>query len=122
MQATSEVERAVSAIQQGTRENIVGMQDAVKTVGSSTKLAEQAGEALGAIVRIVEDTSDQVRTIATAAEEQSAASEQISQNTEEVNRIAGETAESMSQSALAMTELARLSGELSQVIEGLKRV
>ncbi|KAF1075867.1 methyl-accepting chemotaxis protein [Halodesulfovibrio sp. MK-HDV] len=122
MQATSEVERAVSAIQQGTRENIVGMQGAVKTVGSSTELAEQAGEALGAIVRIVEDTSDQVRTIATAAEEQSAASEQISQNTEEVNRIAGETAESMSQSALAMTELARLSGELSQVIEGLKRV
>ncbi|SIO31261.1 methyl-accepting chemotaxis protein [Halodesulfovibrio marinisediminis] len=122
MQATSEVERAVSAIQQGTRENIVGMQDAVKTVGASTELAEQAGEALGTIVRIVEVTSDQVRTIATAAEEQSAASEQISQNTEEVNRIAGETAESMSQSALAMSELARLSGELTQVIDGLKRI
>ena len=122
MQATSEVERAVSAIQQGTRDNIVGMQETVKTVGSSTQLAEQAGEALGAIVRIVEDTSDQVRTIATAAEEQSAASEQISHNTEEVNRIAGETAESMSQSALAMSELARLSGELSQVIDGLKRI
>ncbi len=122
MQATSEVERAVSAIQQGTRENIVGMQETVKTVGASTELAEKAGEALDTIVRIVEETSDQVRTIATAAEEQSAASEQISQNTEEVNRIAGETAESMSQSALAMSELARLSGELSQVIEGLKNI
>ena len=120
MQATSEVERAVSAIQQGTRENIQGMQETVKTVGASTELAEQAGEALGTIVRIVEETADQVRTIATAAEEQSAASEEISRNTEEVNRIAGETAQTMSQSSLAMTELARLSGELANVIEDLK--
>ena len=120
MQATSEVERAVSAIQQGTKDNITGMQETVRTVGSSTELAEQAGEALKSIVRIVEDTSDQVRTIATAAEEQSAASEQISQNTEEVNRIAGETAESMSQSSIAMGELARLSNELTRVIDNLK--
>ena len=121
MQATSEVERAVSAIQQGTQDNITGMQEAVKTVGTSTELAEKAGDALDTIVSIVEETADQVRTIATAAEEQSAASEQISQNTEEVNRIAGETAQSMNQSAIAMGELARLSGELSTVIEELKR-
>ena len=120
MQATTEVEKAVSAIQTGTRENIVSMQGTVKIVEKSTELAANAGGALGSIVHIVEATSDQVRTIATASEEQSAASEQISQNTEEVNRIASETAESMSQSSIAMTELARLSGELNNVIEQLK--
>ncbi|OBQ46160.1 methyl-accepting chemotaxis protein [Halodesulfovibrio spirochaetisodalis] len=122
MQATSEVERAVSEIQQGTRQNIAGMQNSVKTVATTTELAGQAGEALGSIVRIVEETSDQVRMIATAAEEQSAASEQISQNTEEVNKIASDTAESMTEAAQAMAELTRLSGELSQVVDALKRV
>ncbi|WP_353118612.1 methyl-accepting chemotaxis protein, partial [Nitratidesulfovibrio sp.] len=122
MNATREVDEAVRAIQTGTRENIRGMEEASGAVGRSTELATVAGRSLGDIVTIVQTTADQVRSIATASEEQSAASEQINRGTEEVNRIAVETADAMNQSAAAVAELARMAGELRGLVEELKRV
>ncbi|WP_031481266.1 methyl-accepting chemotaxis protein [Maridesulfovibrio frigidus] len=122
MQATHEVGQAVHAIQTGTRKNIDEMNNAAKMVVQSTDYANNAGESLHSIVEIVDITADQVRSIATASEEQSAASEEISRGTEEVNRIAAETAESMDQSMRAVTDLARLSSELQNLIEELKDV
>lgn len=122
VQATQEVEAAVLAIQQGARENIAEMKETAEIVTSSDELALQAGEALAAIVEIVKNTSDQVSTIATVTEEQSATSELISRRTDEVHRIASDTAESMTQSALAMNDLARLTGQLSQLVDDLKNM
>lgn len=120
MEATKEVGKAVTAIQSGTSSSISDMTNAASIVGKSTEFADLAGGALSAIVQIVESTSDQVRTIATASEEQSAASEQISRNTEDVNRIATETAGAMRESSLAVNELAGLSEQLQNIIGSLK--
>ena len=120
MQATHEVEQAVHAIQAETKRNIDEMNNAANMVAKSTEYAGQAGESLETIVENVDSTADQVRAIATASEEQSAASEQINRGTEEVNRIAMETAEAMQQSMTAVADLARLSGELQNLIEELK--
>ncbi len=109
------------AIQTGTRENIRGMEEASGAVSRSTELATVAGRSLGDIVTIVQTTADQVRSIATASEEQSAASEQINRGTEEVNRIATETADAMNQSAAAVSELARMAAELRGLVEELKQ-
>ncbi|WP_415719001.1 methyl-accepting chemotaxis protein [Maridesulfovibrio sp.] len=122
MQATQEVEQAVHAIQAETRRNIDEMNNAASMVLKSTEYAEQAGESLETIVQNVDSTADQVRAIATASEEQSAASEQINRGTEEVNRIAMETAEAMQQSMTAVADIARLSGELQNLIAELKDV
>ncbi|WCB46198.1 methyl-accepting chemotaxis protein [Nitratidesulfovibrio vulgaris] len=121
MNATREVGEAVRAIQNGTRDSIAGMEQASMSVGRSNELAGLAGAALQRIVTFVEASADQVRSIATASEEQSAASEQISRGTEEVNRIAAETADAMRQSAQAVTELAAMAQELQQLIERLKQ-
>lgn len=120
MQATQEVEQAVHAIQTETRRNIEEMNNAANMVSKSTEYASQAGESLETIVENVDSTADQVRAIATASEEQSAASEQINRGTDEVNRIAMETAEAMHQSMTAVSDLARLSGDLQNLIEDLK--
>jgi methyl-accepting chemotaxis protein len=120
MAATKEVGDAVSAIQEGTQNNIKGMNSTAETVATTTELAKKAGDTLRVIVGIVEETADQVRAIATASEEQSAASEEINRSTDEVNRIATETAEAMNQSAQAVTELAHLAEELQNLIEELK--
>ena len=48
------------------------------------------------IVTIVEESADQVRSIATASEQQSAASEEINRAVEDINRISGDTAQAMS--------------------------
>ena len=120
MTATKEVGEAITAIQRGTQNSIAGMGKAATLVGESTNHATHAGDALKRIVSIVIDTSDQVRSIATASEEQSAASEQINRSTDEVNRIASELAHAMSQSARAVNDLSRLGEDMQSIIRDLR--
>jgi methyl-accepting chemotaxis protein len=120
MDATQEVGQVVTAIQQSSQENILGMESAMQTVGKSTELATIAGESLQSIVKMIEITADQVRNIATASEQQSAASEQISRGAEEVKNIAEETERSMASSAHSVAELANMANELKTLIEKLQ--
>ncbi|WP_461211341.1 methyl-accepting chemotaxis protein [Desulfocurvus sp. DL9XJH121] len=120
MQATKEVGDAVAAIQHSTKVNIQEMSAAEEAVGSSTELAGQAGTALREIVELVDSTSDQVRAIATASEEQSAASEQITSSMEDINRISSETSESMARSAGAVTDMAGQISELQKLMDELR--
>ena len=119
MNATKEVGDAIRGIQDGTRKNMVNVDRSVQAIGDAASLAGQSGEALNAIVHMVEGASDQVRAIAAASEEQSAASEQISRSIEEVNAISKETADGMSQAARAVAELAGQSQELKTLIEDM---
>ena len=121
MTATKEVGSAVQAIQQGTQENIKGMEQASVAVHSSTELAEVAGESLKNIVGIADSTADQVRSIAAASEEQSAASDEINRGTDEINRIAEENAILMSESSDAVTALLDATHRIENIIEDLKR-
>ncbi|WP_243544542.1 bacteriohemerythrin [Pseudodesulfovibrio tunisiensis] len=119
MQATKEVGDAVSAIQNGTRDNMKEMQGANQAVSTSADLAHSAGEALEEIVRYIETNTGQIHTIATAAEEQSAASEEVTHALDEVSSIADENAHGMSESAVALRELASLTEQINVVIEGM---
>ncbi len=120
MTATREVGAAIDAIQDGTRHNITAMNLADQAVGDSTSLAQNAGEALQEILVLVESSADQVRNIATASEEQSSSSEQISRSTEDINRLSSETAESMTQATHAVEDLASLSNALLNLIESIR--
>jgi len=115
MTATSEVGDAIRAIQDGTRKNVGNVEQAVSAIDGATDLAGQAGESLKGIVALVETTSGQVRSIATAAEQQSATSEEINRSIEAVSRISSETSDAMRQSARAVGELA----EQAQALKGL---
>jgi methyl-accepting chemotaxis protein len=121
VQATTEVHKAVSDIQQGAKTNVRATEEAVASVTRSTGLAGESGEALARIVAMSEDTSDRIRAIATAAEQQAAASEQINRSTEEVNRISNETEQAMVESSEAIEKLARLAEDLSGIIEGMQK-
>ncbi len=59
--------------------------------------------------------------IATAAEEQSAASEEINQAVEQINAIATETSGSMQQTTIAIRELAEQADTLRRLVADLKR-
>ncbi|BBD09858.1 methyl-accepting chemotaxis protein [Desulfovibrio ferrophilus] len=121
MQATQEVGSAIKGIQEGTRSNITAMDDAERAVARSSELSSQAGESLQDIMGIVETTTDRVRSIATAAEEQSATSEEINNATEEINRISTETAAGMSESARSIEGLTALASELQELISELSQ-
>ncbi|WP_316899520.1 methyl-accepting chemotaxis protein [Pseudodesulfovibrio indicus] len=117
MAATKEVGDAIQVIQDAASTNIRSVDHAAEAVEQATDLANRSGESLESIVHYADETSGQVQSIATAAEEQSAASEEINRAVEDINLIASETAEGMNQSAEAINELARLSNELRQLIE-----
>ena len=121
MTATHEVGDAIGAIQGSTRKSIKSMEKTTEMVSTSTDLSREAGQFLTKIQEFVDDTADQVRAIATAAEQQSATSEEINRTSEEINAIASDIAEAMTQSAQAMDDMAQLSGELRSLIDELKQ-
>ena len=84
MSATHEVGSGIKAIQQSTRVNIDEVGSAVTSITEATGLANSSGRALGEIVALAPANSAVVASTATAAEEQSAKSE-------EINRAIGET-------------------------------
>jgi len=121
MAATREVGEAIGGIQSGTTKNIANFDHAAQIVERATGLANKSGESLRSIVGLVDSASDQVRSIATASEEQSSASEEISRSIEEVNTISSETSQAMTQAAQAVAELANQSQVLKGLIEDMQR-
>ena len=120
MTATKEVGDAIRGIQEGARKNIANVENAVSKIDAATGLAGKSGESLIEIVSLVEMTTDQVRSIATASEQQSAASEEINRSIEDVNRISSETSDAMRQSAQAVSELAHQAQVLKSLIDQMK--
>ncbi|THB62969.1 MAG: PAS domain-containing protein [Desulfovibrio sp.] len=112
MTATQEVESAVEKIQQGARVAVDSMEETKERVEQGTALANQTGEALQGIMDSIKDMVQRITQIATAAEEQSAATDEVKRNMETIAQIATETDEGLQQSAHATRDLARLSQEL----------
>ncbi|HJB66710.1 MAG TPA: HAMP domain-containing protein [Candidatus Mailhella merdavium] len=121
MASTTEVGSAIDAIQRSTSESIRQVDVAVQSIEEATELADSSGAALEEIVRLAESSADQVRAIATASEEQSAASEEINRSIADINDIAKRNADAMEQAAQAVNDLVRESAELSRLIEEMKK-
>uniref|UniRef100_I2Q087 Methyl-accepting chemotaxis protein n=1 Tax=Desulfovibrio sp. U5L TaxID=596152 RepID=I2Q087_9BACT len=121
MQATSEVASVVSAIDGGVRENVSGMDAAVVAVASATDLAGRAGKSLRHIVSMVETTTDEIRTIATASEEQSAASGEINRALTDIRLISEETSRDMAEAHAELSHLSRSAADLAGLLDSLRR-
>ena len=120
MVATKEVENRIRAIQDAAGGNIKSMEQAVAAVADANGLAGRSGEAIAAIVGHADGTSDQVQSIAAAAEEQSAASEQISRAITEINQVAVDNVAGVEATANAAHSLADMAGELTALIARLR--
>ncbi|EHJ47925.1 methyl-accepting chemotaxis sensory transducer [Solidesulfovibrio carbinoliphilus subsp. oakridgensis] len=120
MTATQEVGSAIRQIQQGTRKNIETVDRTFATIEEATGLATASGEALREIVQYVDLSTDQVRSIATASEEQSSASEEINRSVEDVNRIAADTRDALRLCAKTVADLARQAQELDAMVREMQ--
>ena len=121
MVSTNDVAKAIQAIQESTAQSMQGVEKAATGIGEATKLAEQSGEALQAIVQVVGETADQVNAIAAASEEQSAASEEINRSIVEVNEMSQHTAEAMNEASRAVADLAVQAQKLAELIQEMKQ-
>ena len=120
MDATKQVGEAISSIQDSTRKNITATDTAVHSIVESTDLVGKSGKALDEIVGMVETSADQIHGIATAAEQQSATSEEINRATEEINQISAESAQATEQSAEAIAEVAKLASQIKILIRNMQ--
>ena len=115
MDATKEVENAIIAIQDRSKEATSSMQATAVKVDESTALSNRAGEALQRIMDNIGDMVKRVTQIATAAEEQSSAAEGIMRSVEDIAAIAEDADEAAGQAAGATREMAELARELLSV-------
>jgi len=120
MAATQEVTVSIKTIQGSAQANVASTDEAVAAIVKVREKSHNSGDALTKIVEMIERTADQVRSIATAAEQQSATSEEITRSTEDINHIAHETARNMAESATAVSELAQQAQTLRTIIEDMR--
>ena len=121
MASTNDVGHAIKAIQESSAQSVASTDKALEEIETATQFANQSGEALQQIVCNVEATADQVGAIATASEEQSAASEEINQSIVRVNDMAAQTAHAMAEANKAVNELARQAQALNGLIVEMKQ-
>ena len=120
MNATREVEAAIGAIQLSARRSAEATDVAVRGVTDSQSLANEAGGMLQEIVQAVQQASDQVNSIATAAEEQAATGDELNRIIAEVNEISGTTAMRMSEAETAIAELSAQAAALRRLMDDMK--
>ena len=121
MHATREVGEAITAVQQSSRKNMQSVDEAVHAIEAATKTANRSGEVLQQILNLALGTSDKVRIIATAAEEQSSTSQEITQNVDDVSQIARELSTGMSEASSAVHGLTEQAHRLAGLIEEIKQ-
>lgn len=120
MTATKQVGDAIKAVQASTQANIELVDTAVHAIGGATQQAGKSGQSLSDIVELVATATDQVQSIAAAAEQQSSASEEINRSIEEVFAVAKESSEAMEDATQAVLELTRQASVLRGLIDELK--
>ena len=120
MTATQEVGQAITGIQEGTRKNIHNVEQAGVSIEEAAKLSERSGESLKQILEFVHMVNEQVQSIATASEQQSAASEEINHSVEQVATISAEMAQAMAQASKSVVDLAQQSQALQRLIVEMK--
>ena len=120
MSATQEVGRAIGDIQNGTKKNILNVEQSATAIEDATKLSIRSGDSLKQILEFVHMVNDQVQAIATASEQQSAASEEISRSVEQVANISADTAHTMKDASHAVEGLAQQAQVLQRLIHEMK--
>lgn len=120
MAATGEVGKVVESIRFGADASIKDMHTVTGHVDTTRDLAKNAGESLTRIVNMVQESASQVRAIATASEQQSASSTEITRNVEAVTSLAVEISNAMSEASQSVRNLVADTTEIEKVIQRLK--
>ena len=93
------------------------MNTAKERVDKTTELAGGAGGVLKEIVEASDHIADMVRSIATAAEQQSATSEEINSNVSEINSLSGQMSQDIQSANDRIREVAGMSRDLAKLVE-----
>ena len=115
-QSTQEIHQMIERLQSGANNAVEAMEHGRNKAEVSVAQAAKAGEALEAITSVVDNIKSMNIQIASAAEEQSATTEEINRNIVNISDVADETAEGSKRTASSSDDLAQLAMELQQQV------
>jgi methyl-accepting chemotaxis protein len=115
-QSTEEIHSMIEQLQVGVRAAVQTMDGARERAQTGFDHVEKAAENLAAIADEVRNINDMNTQIATAAEEQSAVTEEINRNVTNIADIADETSAGAQQTSQISEELVRLATELERLV------
>jgi methyl-accepting chemotaxis protein len=118
--ATEEVATSIREIQTQTTQAVTLIDSGKQRVSKGVELANGAGQALGRISQNSTGLSGMVQAIAAAAEQQSAASVQISKAVEGIDAVTKESAQGASQMSQAASALSQQSERLQGLVNKFK--
>lgn len=114
-QATKDIAQRIAAIQSAAGVSVDAMKKGSDEVDKGVGMAKQASASLDSIVIASTNAMDMVQRIAAATEEQSAATEQVTQNMESMSGIAKQSSVSTEAIKASSSQLAQLAAELKEL-------
>jgi methyl-accepting chemotaxis protein len=121
MQATHEVGSTIQGIQKLTQANVTSMDGAMTAMTHAEERSAESGGLLVEILGMADKAAAQVQSIATAAEEQSAASEQITKSLTRIDSVARENGTLVRESGQAVRTLSEQAGVLRHMVAELQQ-
>ncbi|SHN65129.1 methyl-accepting chemotaxis protein [Desulfovibrio litoralis] len=121
MHSTADVAKAIKSIQESTSHSISRVEQTTVTINDVSKSVEDSGVALSEIVKLIDNTADQSRAIATASEQQSTTSEAINRSVSDINMTAMDTADAMYEVRHAVEGLSKQINKLEDLIGEFKK-
>ena len=119
-QSTIEIENMIAQLQTGAHAAVSAVKSSRERSQQSVQNASTAGDALLTITHAVLEINDMNTMIASAAEEQSAVTEEINKNIESIREAAEQTTQGAGQTTSSSEELSKLAVELQQLVSQFK--
>ena len=113
-QSTEEIEQMIARLQSGVNGAVKAMGASHSMTGATVDSSLKVQDALGNILKAVNQIVDQSEQIAAAAEEQTAVSHDIDQNIVEINQVSDRTAEGARQTEESSNRMGQLVGPAAE--------
>jgi twitching motility protein PilJ len=110
--ATRQTIGLVQTMQTEMHQTVTAIHASTREVGQGMQVANQAGQALGEVERVSIRLAEFIQSISLTAQRQAHGSESLSQAMREIAEVTGQTAAETQQTALSISSLATLAGEL----------
>lgn len=114
--ATKEIAAMIKAIQSETQNAVNSMSEGVDEVKRGTVETARSGEALEDILNKINELTMQISQVATAAEEQTATTQEITNNIQMITDVVNRNVENSRSTTLATTTLAREVDNLHELV------
>ncbi len=118
--STQEIQEMIERLQSGAREAVQMMEKGTTQAEESVRQAEEASRSLEAITGGVGSIKDKTNQIASASEEQSAATREMERNMDNIAGVARQTAEGSVEIAQSTVELVNMASSMAKIVKQFK--